>query len=100
MSASMSIQALTASFASPTSSQTFSASLPALPSDPKAHSVQGKTAYLSALRAGATQMQAEINTALTQRMEHDKVVEAAGKSKAQEEKAEEMYGEEDPEEDG
>ena len=93
-------QALTADYASPTSIHTFTASLPPLPSDPKAQSVPEKTAYLSSLRAGATQMQAEINAALTQRMEDDKAVAATGKSGVHDEKAEEMYGEEDAEEDG
>ncbi|KAK1087638.1 hypothetical protein LTR33_000954 [Friedmanniomyces endolithicus] len=93
-------QALTADYASPTSIHTFTASLPPLPSDPKAQSVPEKTAYLSSLRAGATQMQAEINAALTQRMEGDKAVAATGKSGVHDEKAEEMYGEEDTEEDG
>lgn len=48
-------------------------------------------------------MQADINAFLTNKMEEDKAGEASktwGKQKTQEEKAEEMYGEEDPEEDG
>jgi len=46
-------------------------------------------------------MQSDINVFLTQKMEEDKAAEsgADGKGKAQEEKAEEMYGEEDPEDD-
>ncbi|KAK5719827.1 hypothetical protein LTR17_015116 [Elasticomyces elasticus] len=95
----MASQSLSAAYASPTASQTFTASLPSLPSDPKTQSVAEKTAYLSALRAGATQIQAEINAVLTQRMEDDKMTEAAGKLKLQEDKAEEMYGEEEGEED-
>ncbi|TKA37859.1 hypothetical protein B0A54_09862 [Friedmanniomyces endolithicus] len=100
LSAIMPGQALTADYMSPTSTQIFTASLPALPSAPKAQSVPEKTAYLSSLRAGVTQMQTEINAALTRRMEDDKAVTTAGKSGVHEDKAEEMYGEEDPDEDG
>lgn len=86
---------LIANYKSPTSTQTISFELPALP--PKeGGSVQDKTAYLSALRAKAVEMQSEINTFLTQKMEEDKAVEA-GKSVVADQKEEENYGEEDPE---
>jgi len=90
---------LTASYSSPSSTVTFAQSLPALP----AQSVPDKTAYLSALRAGISQIQADINADLTRRMEEDKAAtEKTGGAKggAKEEKAEEMYGEEGGEEEG
>ncbi|KAK4507769.1 hypothetical protein PRZ48_001504 [Zasmidium cellare] len=73
---------LLANYKSPTSTQTISFELP-----------PDKTAYLSALRAKAVEMQSEINTFLTQKMMEDKAVEA-GKV---DQKEEENYGEEDPE---
>ncbi|RMY73940.1 hypothetical protein D0862_14208 [Hortaea werneckii] len=97
----MSANSLTAIYSAPTSTQVFSSSLPALSDDPSKQDVQGKTAYLSALRSQATEMQNDVNTFLTQKMEEDKAAESgSAKSKAQEEKEEEMYGEEDPENDG
>ncbi|KAK4547833.1 hypothetical protein LTR36_010552 [Oleoguttula mirabilis] len=97
----MSTNALTATYCSPAATQTLSSSLPPLPSDTQAENVQQKTAYLSALRSSATQMQSDINAILTQKMEEDKAAES-GKGKAQEEEAkmEEMYGEEEAEDDG
>lgn len=69
--------------------------------------MQEKTAYLNQLRSGASKLQADINTFLTQKMEQDKASETAktgggGKKKVtiDEDKEEEMYGEEDPENDG
>jgi len=65
--------------------------------------VQVKTEYLSALRAQASQLQSNINTFLTEKMEEDKAAESCSnvsKQSKQEEKEEEMYGEEDPEQDG
>ncbi|RMY91037.1 hypothetical protein D0862_09826 [Hortaea werneckii] len=101
MAWTMSANSLTATYSAPASTQVFSSSLPALPSDPSKQDVQGKTAYLSALRSQATEMQNDVNTFLTQKMEEDKAVESgSAKNKAQEEKEEEMYGEEDPENDG
>ena len=98
----MSSNALTASYASPSSAQVFSSSLPSLPKELNEQDVQKKTEYLAALRSQATQMQSDINTFLTQRMEEDKAAESgsSGKSNVQEDKEEEMYGEEDPENDG
>lgn len=85
---------LVANYKSPTTSQTISLELPAIPRD--GGSVQDKTAYLSALRAKAFEMQSEVNIFLTQKMEEDKAAEAGGKSVA-DQKEEENYGEEDPE---
>lgn len=62
-----------------------------------------KTAYLSSLRSNVSQMQDDINAYLTQKMEEDKAQDAgaAGKrSNKDEDRQEEMYGEEDAEEDG
>ncbi|KAK5116077.1 hypothetical protein LTR85_009359 [Meristemomyces frigidus] len=95
----MSTGPLTAAYKSPTAAQNLSFSLPALPSTTEAQNVQQKTTYLSVLRSSVTQMQSDINAILTQKMEEDKAAES-GKGKAQEEKMEEMYGEEDPENDG
>ncbi|TKA32869.1 hypothetical protein B0A50_01095 [Salinomyces thailandicus] len=95
-------ETLKAIYTSPTSTQVFSSNLPLLASKPAEQSVQEKTAYLSALRSQATQMQNDVNTFLTQKMEEEKAVEsgAAKKTKAQEEKEEQMYGEEDLEDEG
>ncbi|KAK3067210.1 hypothetical protein LTR53_016051 [Teratosphaeriaceae sp. CCFEE 6253] len=93
--------ALTASYSSPTATENFSSALPALPSDPPSQSVADKTAYLSALRAGATQVQADINAFLTRRMDEDNVAaEREGQAAVKEDRAEEMYGEEGGEDDG
>ncbi|KAK3669436.1 hypothetical protein LTR78_010696 [Recurvomyces mirabilis] len=91
---------MTAVYTSPEYSRHFSAKLPQLPGDVKAQSVIQKTTYLSALRSGTMQIQADINAFLTERMEADKLPQGGGTGKAQEEKEEEMYGEEDPEADG
>lgn len=83
-----------AAYTSPTGRQTFSTSLPALPSDPKAQDIKQKTAYLSSLRSGATQMQGDLNAYLTQKMEEEKGGKAGGAGQSGEETAEELYGEE------
>lgn len=87
---------LIASYKSPTSTQTMSIELPTPPKD-GAGSVQDKTAYLSALRAKASEMQSEINAFLTQKMEEDKAAES--NKSAADQREEERYGEEDPEND-
>ena len=94
--------ALTALYSSPSDVHTFARSLPSLPQDLEKQTVQAKTAYLSALRSSITQMQSGVNAFLTRKMEEDKAAEAAAgvKKKAADEKAEEMYGEEEGEEDG
>lgn len=66
-------------------------------------SVDGKKAYLSELRGLVTELQSEINTFLTERMEEDKkAAEVQGqglKDSEQEAKEEENYGEENVEDD-
>ena len=93
-------EAFTAAYASPDLAKIFSAKLPSLPQDTASQNVPEKTAYLAALRSGASQIQTGINAFLTERMEADKQAQGGATSKAQEEKEEEMYGEEDPEADG
>lgn len=86
---------LTASYASPTNNtHVFSAELPSVSAT---CSVEEKTAFVAAVRASASQMQDDINAMLTQRMEEDKAQESAiaTKSAKDEEREEEMYGEED-----
>ncbi|PPJ60326.1 hypothetical protein CBER1_01270 [Cercospora berteroae] len=95
----MSEVALAASYRSPISAQNFSLDLSP---PPQSGSVHEKTSYLAALRANASKLQGEINTFLTQKMEEDKAAEA-GKGtakKVDEQREEDMYGEEDPENDG
>lgn len=97
---------LTANYTSPTSTHTFSSSLPTL--QPGNASTEEKTAYLSALRSNVSQLQGDVNTFLTQKMEEDKAREAEAVGGADgkrvrmkdEEREEEMYGEEDVEEEG
>ncbi|KAF2207418.1 hypothetical protein CERZMDRAFT_91761 [Cercospora zeae-maydis SCOH1-5] len=91
--------ALAASYRASNAAQTFSLELPPLP---QALSVYEKTSYLAALRANASRLQGEINTFLTQKMEEDKAAEAekGAAKKVDEQREEDMYGEEDPEQDG
>lgn len=88
---------LTANYASPSGTHTFSHTVPS----PSANNVIEKTAYLSTLRSKSAELQSEINAFLTQKMEED--VKAAegrpSKRSKKEEREEEMYGEEDPEAD-
>lgn len=79
---------LSATYNSPTTSQTFTHPLP---------STKEKTAYLSALRKSVTQLQEDVNTFLTSKMEEDKAL--AGE-KMDEKAEEENYGEEKVEEEG
>lgn len=90
----MSTQYLTAAYKSSIGEENFSSSLPTLP----ANNVQDKTAYLSALRSNITQLQGDINKLLTQKMEEEKA--AGGKKAVADEKAEEMYGEEEDDAEG
>lgn len=87
--------ALAADYVSPSDKKAFESNLPTLP---KEDDMQEKTAYLSALRSSIVDMQGNVNTFLTVKMEGDKAAES-GKSKAKDEKAEETYGEEGGEED-
>ena len=88
---------LTANYASPSGTHTFSHTLPS----PSANNVSEKTAYLSTLRSKSAELQSEINAFLTQKMEEDvKAAEgSSSKRSKKEEREEEMYGEEDPEAD-
>lgn len=93
---------LTATYTSPTTIQTFSTALPAQPT--ATASAEEKTAFIAALRSNTTQMQAEINALLTAKMEEDKAQDAAAaitgaKSAKDEDREEDMYGEEDVGED-
>lgn len=88
-----------AHYTSPSETFTFSVDLPPPLQNPGVHQ---KTAYLSALRSHVSTLQGEVNTFLTQKMEQDKAAEEAGKGgtgKAADEREEEMYGEEDPDQD-
>jgi hypothetical protein len=99
----MAPNAFVATYASPIATQTFSQALPSRSSDSKSAEIQEKTAFLSALRNSAAQMQTELNAYLTEKMEEDKAAsgEKSGENgKAQEFKEEEMYGDEDAEQDG
>ncbi|TKA79483.1 hypothetical protein B0A49_03576 [Cryomyces minteri] len=87
---------LEAVYTSSASTQTFSHPLPSASS--ATSSVQEKTAYLSVLRVSAAQLQGEVNTFLTQKMEEDRAAE--GKAKVDDEKEEENYGEEVVDEEG
>lgn len=88
---------ITANYSSPTSTTIFSHSLPNLTADATKRCTQEKTTYLAELRAKTGLLQTDINTYLTQRVNEDKNAAASGQQVAQDEKAEEMYGEEDPE---
>lgn len=89
---------LVASYKSPSDARSFSLDVPPLP---QSGSVE-KTTYLAGLRANASKLQGEINTFLTQKMDEEKASEAGkpGAPKADEDREEDMYGEEDPEKDG
>jgi len=91
---------LSAEYISSTGQKTFTS--PLLSATAATRSTADKTAYLSDLRAKVTQLQQDINTFLTAKMEEDRAAdEAAGvaKTNAAEDKEEDMYGEEDPEND-
>jgi len=92
---------LQATYASPTSDQTFRYSLPAISADP---STDDKTSYLAALRESVVKLQDEVNTFLTRKMEEDKAAEGGAAVQAQsggvdDRKEEEQYGEEVVDED-
>jgi hypothetical protein len=79
---------LTATYASPTSSQTFTSSLPALSSPP---TTSDRVAYLFELSSSLKTLQKDVNAFLTQKMADDKAADDA--------KDEETYGEEVVDED-
>ncbi|QIW97827.1 hypothetical protein AMS68_003345 [Peltaster fructicola] len=86
---------VTASYTSPASSHVIEQGLPATPTV-FPDQISDKTAYLASLRQAASEIQAKVNEFLTQRMEEDKLNDAAtDKTSARaDERAEEMYGEE------
>lgn len=92
---------VTADYDSQTEQKTFAATLSTATS--ATSSTSEKTAYLGELREHVSQMQDDINAFLTAKMEEDKAAEqAAGHRKVKgidEDKEEQMYGEEDPEDD-
>lgn len=91
---------LTATYTSPTTNHTFNSTLQSLSAEP---STKEKTSYITDLRAKTSQLQNDINAYLTERMEEDKAQEvadgAAKKSARDEQREEDMYGEEQGEED-
>lgn len=90
---------LTAQYTAPSATKIFSAPLVNLPSSDS--TVQEKTAYLSDLRSKVSELQDGINIFLTQKMEEDKAKEAGQHTgNRNEDREEEMYGEEDAEDEG
>lgn len=87
---------LKADYRSPSSSKNFLHTLPTS-STP---STAAKTQHLSALRKSITQLQDEVNTFLTSKMEEDKVLASKAGLKVDDKQEEEKYGEEDVEDDG
>lgn len=92
------LQLLTASYDSPTNAAfSYSHQLP----KPTTSGTADRVAYLAALRKATAELQERINAELTQRMEEDKMRDAAGaaekgkvKGSRDEDKEEENYGEE------
>lgn len=92
----MAVPQLTATYNSSSDKQTLSADVSSLPQE---GDVKAKTAYLFTLRTNITQMQSDVNTLLTKKMEDEKASSVDGKKDDRDAKAEEMYGEEGGEED-
>ncbi|KAI4150695.1 MAG: hypothetical protein L6R39_002183 [Caloplaca ligustica] len=82
---------LTATYTSPSTSNTFTHPLPSS----STISLAEKTEYLSSLRTSVTQLQDEVNVFLTEKMDEDKALAAKAGVKVDEKKEEEYYGEED-----
>ncbi|GAB7342340.1 hypothetical protein MBLNU457_g0563t1 [Dothideomycetes sp. NU457] len=91
---------LTATYTSPTTNHIFKSQLQSLSADP---STKEKTSYITDLRAKTSQLQSDINAYLTERMDEDKAQEVASgtakKSARDEQREEDMYGEEQAEDD-
>ncbi|MCJ1290896.1 hypothetical protein MMC34_002438 [Xylographa carneopallida] len=87
---------LQANYASPTGTHKFNHPLKALPAK---FSIKDKTVYLSELRSAVEDLQGEINTLLTTKMEEDKATTVQGNGAIDDQKEEENYGEEVVEED-
>lgn len=85
---------LSADYNSPNGSHTFQCELP----KPEENASSQTTLFLFALRSGTIQLQQDINSFLTARMEEDKMaaekVGEATRSKEEEAKDEDNYGEE------
>lgn len=88
---------LTAVYTSPTTTNTFSS--PLSTASTSASSPQEKSQYLGDLREKVSQMQDDINAFLTQKMDEDKAATEGGVSAKDEEREEQMYGEEVVDED-
>ena len=85
-------QPLQASYTGPdTTGKDFIYELPRLSAAPY---TTDRTAYLSALRSSVQELQGQVNTFLTQKMEEEKAIAAAGAKTVDESKEEENYGEE------
>lgn len=89
----MANEQLTATYTSPSDKQLFSKHLP--PS--RTGDVKAKTDRLSTLRSNITELQSDVNTFLTRKMEEGNA--AGGRKADADAKAEEMYGEEEGEDD-
>lgn len=81
---------LKAEYTAPAHSKTFAHGLPAL----SITSTAEKSAYLSALRIAVVQLQKEVNTLLTAKMEEDKALASMAGGKVDDKQEEENYGEE------
>ena len=87
---------LTADYASPTTTKTFTHPLPAAS---KISNTDEKTNYLSALRKSVVRLQEDVNNFLTTKMEEDKALAASAGVKVDDKAEEENYGEEKVEDD-
>lgn len=88
---------LSATYTSPEVHKPFTSPLPSI--DTANRSTKDKTAYLNDLRSKIEQMQQDVNAFLTGKMTEAKAAEelSGARGAANEDKEEEMYGEEDPE---
>ena len=90
---------LSADYESPAGQHTFSYEVPAIS---EKQSTEETTAFLAKLRQSAVQMQQDVNTFLTQKMDEDKAMESTKEvqhsAKVDEDKEEDNYGEEVDEE--
>lgn len=96
----MSKNGLQATYRSSETSETFQQEVPLLPSSGEELDVKRKTEYLAALRGSISSMQNEVNIFLTRKMEEEKAADSSARGKTKEEKEEENYGEEDPDDGG
>ncbi|KAF2202066.1 hypothetical protein GQ43DRAFT_440014 [Delitschia confertaspora ATCC 74209] len=89
---------LRASYESPTSGtpQTLTTPLPSISNNP---TTDEHIAYLEALQSSVVDLQTDINTLLTQKMEEDKAKVGASGATVDDDREEETYGEEVVEED-